>query len=194
MTDHPELQRVPTPPNMMELMPGGWFKAHGAIVIDNVTVGEGSSVWFGSVIRGDIAPIRIGRYTNIQDLACVHIDPDEENVIGDYVSVAHHALCHGAYVGDYCLIGMHAVLMGGSRIGEGSIIGAGAIVTEGKEIPPRSLVLGIPGRVVREVTDKEIENAKWRAEGYYINAKRWHEKNTGVTDGSLGKGPLKESS
>lgn len=176
---------------LVHLMPGGWFKAATAIVVDNVKVGEGSSVWFGSVIRGDIAGIEIGKYTNIQDLACVHIDPERPNRIGNYVSVAHHALCHGDEVGDYCLIGMHAVLMGGSRIGEGSIIGAGSIVTEGKVIPPRSLVLGIPGRVIRQVTDEEFENNKWRAMTYYDNALRWYNRNSGVPDEPLGMGPGK---
>lgn len=174
---------------LIHMMPGGWFKAANAIVVDNVTVGEGSSIWFGCVLRGDIAGIEIGKYTNIQDLACVHIDPERPNRIGDYVSVAHHALCHGDEIGDSSLIGMHAVLMGGSKIGEGCIIGAGAIVTEGKEIPPRSLVMGIPGRVIREVTDVEIENNKWRAMTYYENAKRWYERNSGVPDEPMGMGP-----
>ncbi|MBZ0136505.1 MAG: gamma carbonic anhydrase family protein [Planctomycetes bacterium] len=176
---------------LMHKMPGGWFKASNAIVVDRVTVGEGSSIWFGCVLRGDIAPIRIGKYTNIQDLACVHMDPERPNSIGDYVSVAHQALCHGDQVGDNCLIGMHAVLMGGTRIGEGCIIGAGAVVTENKVIPPRSLVMGIPGRVVREVTDEEIEHNKWRAMTYFDNAIRWFERNSGVPDGPLGMGPGK---
>ena len=187
---HDPRQLANTEP-MMSLMPGGWYKASNAIVVDHVTVGEGSSVWFGSVIRGDIAPIVIGKYTNIQDLACVHIDPESPNRIGDYVSVAHHALCHGDEVGDNCLIGMHAVLMGGSKIGEGCIIGAGAIVTENKVIPPRSLVMGIPGKIVRKVTDEEVEHAKWRAQTYFDNAKRWYTRNSGVPDKPLGMGPGK---
>ena len=174
---------------LMLLMPGGWYKAANAVVVDNVTVGEGSSVWFGCVIRGDIAPIIIGAYTNIQDLACVHMDPEKPNRIGNHVSVAHHALCHGDEVGDNCLIGMHAVLMGGSKIGEGCIIGAGAIVTENKVIPSRSLVMGIPGKVVRRVTEQEVEHAKWRAQTYFENAKRWYTRNSGVPDGPLGMGP-----
>ncbi len=174
---------------LVHLMPGGWYKASNAIVVDRVAVGEGSSIWFGCVLRGDIAPIRIGKFTNVQDLACVHIDPEEENVIGDYVSVAHHALVHGREVGDCTLIGMHAIIMGGSIIGEGCIIAAGAMVTENKVIPPRSLVMGMPGKVVRQVTDAEYENNKWRAMTYYDNAQRWCERNSGVPDGPLGKGP-----
>lgn len=187
--DDPRTQSNAEP--LMYKMPGGWFKASNAIVVDRVTVGEGSNIWFGCVLRGDIAPIHIGRYTNIQDLACVHVDPDRPNVIGDYVSVAHHALIHGDEVGDYSLIGMHAVLMGGSKIGEGCIIAAGAIVTENKVIPPRSLVMGIPGKVVREVTDEEFENNKWRAQTYFENATRWHERNSGVPDKPVGMGPGK---
>lgn len=189
MTDITDPRQISNVEPMMGKMPGGWFKASNAIVIDAVDVGVGSSVWFGAVIRGDIAPIKIGKYTNIQDLACLHIDPDAPNVIGDYVSVAHHALCHGDEVGDNCLIGMHAVLMGGSKVGEGCIIGAGAIVTENKVIPPRSLVMGIPGRVIRQVTDEEVENNKWRAMTYFDNATRWYERNSGVPDDPLGRGP-----
>jgi carbonic anhydrase/acetyltransferase-like protein (isoleucine patch superfamily) len=174
---------------LFHLMPGGWYKAANAIVVDRVTVGEGSSIWFGCVLRGDIAEIRIGKFTNIQDLACVHIDPERPNVIGDYVSVAHHALCHGDEIGDNCLIGMHAVLMGGTKIGAGCVIGAGAIVTEGKVIPPRSLVMGIPGKVVRQVTDEEFEHNRWRAQVYHENAKRWYERNSGVPDKPMGMGP-----
>lgn len=176
---------------LVHLMPGGWHKASNAIVVDRVSVGEGSSIWFGCVLRGDIAPIKIGKYTNIQDLACVHIDPEEENEIGDYVSVAHHALVHGRSVGDCTLIGMHAIIMGGSVIGEGCIIAAGAMVTEGKVIPPRSLVMGMPGKIVRQVTDEEYEHNKWRAMTYFHNAQRWYQRNSGVPDQPLGRGPGK---
>jgi carbonic anhydrase/acetyltransferase-like protein (isoleucine patch superfamily) len=186
MTDPRQLSNAEP---LFQLMPGGWYKAANAIVVDRVTVGEGSSIWFGCVLRGDIAPIHIGRMTNIQDLACVHVDPEKPNRIGSYVSVAHHALCHGDEVGDYCLIGMHAVLMGGSKVGEGCIIGAGAIVTENKVIPPRSLVMGIPGKIVRQVTEQEVEHAKWRAQTYFDNAKRWYTRNSGVPDQAVGMGP-----
>ena len=188
MTD-PRTQSFAEP--LMFKMPGDWFKAANAIVVDRVTVGEGSSIWFGCVLRGDIAPIRIGRMTNVQDLACVHVDPEEENVISDYVSIAHHAIVHGRKVGNCTLIGMHAIVMGGSEIGEGCIIAAGAMVTEGKIIPPRSLVMGMPGKVVRQVTDEEYEHNKWRAQTYFDNATRWFERNSGVPNSPLGKGPGK---
>lgn len=188
MTD-PRTQSFAEP--LMLKMPGNWFKAANAIVVDRVTVGEGSSIWFGCVLRGDIAPIRIGRMTNVQDLACVHVDPEEENVIGDYVSIAHHAIVHGRKVGDCTLIGMHAIVMGGSEIGEGCIIAAGAMVTEGKIIPPRSVVMGMPGKVVRQVTDEEYQHNKWRAQTYFDNATRWFERNSGVPQKPLGRGPGK---
>ena len=165
---------------LMHLMPGGWFKASNAIVVDRVTVGEGSNIWFGCVLRGDIAPIVIGRFTNVQDLSCVHIDPEIPNVIGHYVTIAHHACVHGAEVGDDCLIGMGAILLAGSRIGAGSIIAAGSVVTEGKVIPPRSVVMGTPGKVVRQATDAEVAGNRERALGYAALARQWYERNSGV--------------
>jgi carbonic anhydrase/acetyltransferase-like protein (isoleucine patch superfamily) len=187
----PDPRQLSNAEPLMHLMPGGWFKAANAVVVDHVTVGKGSSIWFGCVLRGDIAPIVIGEYTNIQDLACVHIDPERPNRIGSYVSVAHHALCHGDEVGDFSLIGMHAVLMGGTKIGEGCIIAAGALVPENKVIPPRSVVMGVPGKVVRRVTDEEFENNRWRAMTYFENAQRWYNRNSGVPDQPLGFGPGK---
>ena len=168
------------PADQMLLMPGGWYKACNATVVDEVEVGKDSSIWFGCVLRGDIAPIRIGRGTNVQDLSCIHIDPGVPNVIGDYVTIAHRVICHGVEIGDHCLIGMGAILLGGSRIGAGSLIAAGTVVLEGSVIPPRSVVMGLPGRVVRETTDEEVAAAIRRAEGYIAYAKRWHEKNTGI--------------
>lgn len=188
MTEHDPRMLSNAEP-LMHRMPGGWYKASNAIVVDQVTVGANSNIWFGCVLRGDIAPIIIGENTNIQDLACVHVDPERPVHIGNNVSVAHHALIHGDHVGDDTLVAMHAVLMGGTTVGEGCIIGAGAIVTEGKTIPPRSLVMGIPGRVVREVTAEEVEQNRWRAQTYVDNAKRWYERNSGVPDGPIGNGP-----
>ncbi|NUQ34712.1 MAG: gamma carbonic anhydrase family protein [Planctomycetaceae bacterium] len=161
-------------------MPGGWYKASNAIVCDDVTIGEDSSFWFGVVARGDIAPIIIGKRTNVQDLACLHVDPARALRIGDDVSIAHHAVVHCDIVGNACLIGMHAIILGGAKIGEGSVIAAGALVPEGREIPPRSLVMGIPGKVVRQVTAAEYESNLWRARSYVENARRWHQTGSGV--------------
>lgn len=147
-------------------VPGGAFVASNAIVTGDVTLGEDSGVWFGCVIRGDDAPLTIGRRTNIQDLTMIHADTGVPNVIGDEVTVGHRCVLHGAEIGDRCLIGMGAILLGGSKIGEGSIIGAGAVVKENMVIPPRSLVVGIPARIVREVSDEQLEAIKKSADGY----------------------------
>lgn len=175
----------------VELMPGGWYRASSADVVDDVRVGADSSFWFGVVARGDIAPIIVGQRTNVQDLACLHVDPSVPLVIGDDVSIAHHAVVHCAEVGNACLIGMHAIILGGCRIGEGSIIAAGALVPENRDIPPRSLVIGMPGKIVRQVTDEEYQHNLWRAKAYVDNAKRWYLKGSGIPDQPMDSGPGK---
>lgn len=145
---------------------GGAFVASNAIVTGEVTFGEDAGVWFGCVLRGDDAPLHVGRRTNVQDLTMVHADPGVSNVLGAEVTVGHRCVLHGAAVEDRCLIGMGAILLGGSRIGAESIVAAGAVVKEGADVPPRSLVVGVPGRVVREVTDEEVERIRASAEGY----------------------------
>ena len=144
----------------------GAFAATNAVVTGAVTLAEDVGIWFGCVVRGDDAPLTIGRRTNVQDLTMVHADTGVPNVIGEECTVGHRVVLHGAEVGDRCLIGMGAVLLGGSRIGEESIIAAGAVVKEGAVIPPRSLVVGVPGRVVREVTDEQVASILASAEGY----------------------------
>ncbi len=131
------------------------FIAEGAHVIGNAFVSEGSSLWFNAVVRADIGSIRIGCRTNIQDLCVLHTDMGEGLVVGDDVTVGHRAILHGCTIGDRVLIGMGAVVMNGATIGDESIIGAGAVVTEGTIIPPRSLVLGMPAKVSRKVSDEE---------------------------------------
>ena len=127
----------------------GCFIAPDAAIIGDVEIREESSVWFGAVLRGDINCIRVGACVNIQDRAVLHVDHDTPCILGDWVSVGHSAVVHGATVEDGCLIGMGAVVLSHTHIGAGSVIGAGAVITEGMEIPPRSLVLGVPGKVVR---------------------------------------------
>ena len=139
-------------------------------VIGDVTVEEEVSLWYGCVLRGDVSPIRIGAGSNIQDGCVLHGAEDLPTVVGRQVVVGHRAVVHGCVVEDGCLIGMGAVLLNGCRIGAGSIVGAGALVTEGKVIPPRSLVVGVPGRVVRTVTDEEAAAVRANAEDY---ARRW---------------------
>jgi carbonic anhydrase/acetyltransferase-like protein (isoleucine patch superfamily) len=150
------------------------FVAENAAVMGDVTLGEGVSIWFGCVLRGDDAAIRIGDRTNIQDLTMVHPDPGVPCAIGADVTVGHRAILHGRAIGDRCLIGMGAILLSGSAIGEESIIGAGAMVTEGKVIPPRSLVLGIPGRIVRRVTDQDVEKLIMAAAVEYVRKGAMH--------------------
>jgi len=150
----------------MRRVEGGAFVAANAIVTGDVTLGEDCGIWFGCVVRGDDAPLTIGRRTNVQDLSVVHADTGVPNVIGEEVTVGHRVVLHGAQVGDRCLIGMGAVLLGGSRIGEESLVAAGAVVREGFLVPPRSLVAGVPARIVRQLSDGEVAAFAASAEGY----------------------------
>jgi len=147
------------------------FIADGAVVLGDVTIGAESSAWFGAVIRGDSAPIRIGRQTNVQDGCILHADPGFPCTLGDRVTLGHGAIVHGATVEDDCLIGMRAVVMNGAKIGRGSIVAVGSIVTEGTQIPPGSIALGQPAKVKREVTDRDQERIRHAAEHYVAAAK-----------------------
>ena len=128
------------------------FVAPSADLCGEVTLAKDASVWYGAVLRADTGTIRVGEGSNIQDLACLHTGPGLDILIGSGVSVGHSAVIHGCVVEDQVLIGMHATLLNGCRIGKGSIIAAGALVPENAQIPPGSLVMGIPGRVVRPVS------------------------------------------
>ena len=150
----------------MQPVEGGGFVAQGAVVLADVTLGEHASIWFGCVVRGDDAPIRIGARTNIQDGTVVHADPGVPHEIGSGVTVGHRCVLHGTKIGDGSLIGMGAILLAGSVIGEECLIAAGAVVKEGMVVPPRSLVVGIPGRIVRSVTDEEAASFRDSAAGY----------------------------
>jgi carbonic anhydrase/acetyltransferase-like protein (isoleucine patch superfamily) len=127
------------------------FVAPTAVVMGDVTLGADSSVWYTSVLRGDMAPITIGARSNIQDGTIVHVDEGFPCVIGERVGVGHRAILHGCTVEDDCLVGMGSILLNGCRIGAGSVVAAGAVVPEGMEVPPGSLVMGVPGRIVRKV-------------------------------------------
>ena len=162
---------------------------HGAWIADTATVtavvrlGEDVNVWYGVAIRGDDAPITIGARTNIQDNAVVHVDPDAPNTIGADVTIGHGAIVHGVEVGDYCLIGMGSTVLGGSKIGEGAIIGAGALVLENTEVPPYSVFVGSPGRVVKTMDpEKRRAGARAHAAGYVAQAKR---HNAGTWDDQI---------
>ncbi len=150
----------------LEMQDGLAYVAQNAIVTGDVTLGRDVGIWFGCVVRGDDAPLAIGPRTNIQDLTMIHADTGVANTIGAGVTVGHRCVLHGAEVGDGALIGMGAILLGGSRIGSQSIVGAGAVVREGFVVPPRSLVVGVPGKVVRELTADEVASLATSAEGY----------------------------
>lgn len=134
------------------------FIAPTASVIGRTALGDRASVWFGSVLRGDIAEVRVGEGTNIQDLSVLHVGTGEPCIVGKNVVVGHRAILHGCTVEDNCLIGMGAIVLNRAVIGEGSVIGAGALVPEGMAIPPGSLVLGMPGKVVRSLSEEERQN------------------------------------
>jgi len=150
----------------MLALPGGAFAADDAVLVGELDLGQDVNVWFGCVLRGDDAPISVGARTNVQDLTMIHADHDVPNRIGSEVTIGHRCVLHGARVANRCLIGMGAILLAGSEIGEGSIVGAGALVKEGFVVPPRSLVVGMPARIVREVREEELESIARSAAGY----------------------------
>ncbi len=151
---------------LLRRIEGGAFLASTAVVAGDVSLAEDVGVWFGCVLRGDDAPLIVGRRTNVQDLTMIHADPGVSNILGEEVTVGHRCVLHGAEIGDRCLIGMGAILLGGSRIGAESIVGAGALVKEGMIVPPRSLVVGLPARIVRQVSEEEVQRIRQSAEGY----------------------------
>jgi len=157
----------------------GVFIAPGAALVGEVTIGEESSVWYHATLRGDMAPVRVGRASNIQDGAVVHVHDEHPAVIGDRVVVGHRAIVHGATVEDEVLVGMGAILLNGSRVGSRSIVGAGAVVPEGFEVPQGSLVLGVPARVVRPLREEEIERIRHNARQYVEYARRYREGELG---------------
>lgn len=149
------------------------FIAENATVIGDVTLADDVSVWFGAVVRADRDTIMVEEGSNIQDNAVVHTTPGFPVTIGADVSVGHGAILHGCTIRNRVLVGMGAVVLNGAVVGEGSIIGAGAVVTEGKEIPPDSLVLGVPGKVVRETTPEQREGIIRNAHEYAKLAGRY---------------------
>jgi carbonic anhydrase/acetyltransferase-like protein (isoleucine patch superfamily) len=154
--------------------PGGAYLAHNATVTGDVELGAESSVWFGAVVRGDVAAVKIGRRVNIQDGAVVHCDTGFANQIADDVTVGHRAVVHGEYVGRGSLIGIGAIVLGHTRIGEECLVAAGAVVTPGVEIPDRSLVVGVPAKIVRPVNEKELEYLGWLSSRYVELVRRYN--------------------
>ncbi len=167
---------------------GGWL-APNATVIGDVELGEDVSIWFGAVLRGDVHRIRIGARTNIQDLSICHItqcqgavrsDQDgHPTLIGSEVTVGHRVILHGCTVGDLCLIGMGAIILDGAVIGSESIVGAGSVVTPGKHFPPRSLIMGTPAKLVREISEAQLEDMRRSWQGYRVLKNEYHQANIG---------------
>jgi carbonic anhydrase/acetyltransferase-like protein (isoleucine patch superfamily) len=151
--------------------PQAWV-APGAVLVGRVTLGPGSSVWYGSVLRADDAEIEVGSGCNIQDLCCIHVDAGEPAVLEDRVSLGHRATVHGAYVGAGALIGIGAIVLGGARIGAGTLVAAGAVVLPRTNLPAGVLVAGVPGRVVRELTAADRQSFAQTAASYMVKAER----------------------
>ncbi len=152
-----------------EVAPSAWV-APGAHVIGAVHLGEESSVWYGAVLRGDTEPIRVGARTNIQDGCVLHADPGFPAVVGEDCVIGHNAIVHGCEIENGCLVGMGATILNGARIGEGSIVAAGALVPEGKEYPPRSLIVGIPAKRAGDVSEEQAHDIARGAKEYVERA------------------------
>jgi len=156
------------------------YLARGAVVVGSVTLGERCSVWHNAVLRGDINRIVVGRCSNIQDSAVLHLADDLLCILGDYVSVGHGAIVHACTVGNQVLVGMGATILDGAVIGEESIVGARALVTQRMQVPPGSLVMGAPARVVRALTAEERAGLKTLAEKYVHLAQYYLRNNINV--------------
>lgn len=157
----------------VEIKGGDFYIADSAVVIGSVVLHNNVSIWFNAVVRGDNDPITIYEDTNIQDGAVIHTDDGVPATIGKGVTVGHKVMLHGCTIGDNSLIGINAVVLNNARIGKNCIIGANCLITQGKEIPDNSMVMGSPGKVVREVTPEEIEGLRFSAGHYVANFKRF---------------------
>lgn len=156
-----------------------YWVAPNATVIGKVTLGEDVSIWFGAVLRGDNEPIILGDRTNIQEHVMIHTDPKYPCTVGSDCTVGHRAILHGCTIGTGSLVGMGAMVLNGAKVGDNCLIGAGALVSEGKEIPDNSLVMGMPGKVVRDVSDEQIAIIKRGVAGY---AAKWKRFQSGLTE------------
>jgi carbonic anhydrase/acetyltransferase-like protein (isoleucine patch superfamily) len=161
-------ERIPS------IHPTAWV-ADSADLIGLVELAENASVWFNAALRGDNEPIRIGANSNVQEGAVLHADPGSPLTIGEWVTVGHQAMVHGCTIGDGSLVGIQAVILNNTKIGRDCLIGAGAVIGEGKEIPDRSLVLGAPGRVVRQLSDEDIARIRAGAVSYVERARLFRE-------------------
>lgn len=149
------------------------FIAPGARLIGEITIGAESSLWYGVVARGDMEPIVIGRQSNVQDNSVIHVDVGLGTVIGDNVTVGHRAVIHGCTIEDGALIGIGAIVLSGARVGKGALVAAGALVREGTEVPPGSLFAGLPGKVLRDLTEEEIGRVAANSQSYVAYSRRY---------------------
>jgi carbonic anhydrase/acetyltransferase-like protein (isoleucine patch superfamily) len=153
--------------------PGKYYAAANSTVVGDVTIGELCSFWFGAVVRGDVAPVVLGRRVNVQDNAVIHCDTDVPNVIADDVTIGHSAIVHGASIGRGSLVGMGAKLLGETRIGEECLIGAGALLAPGTVVPDRMVVMGVPGKIVRPLKEEELKYMRWLTTRYVELAQKY---------------------
>ena len=154
------------------LAPSAWV-ADSADVMGAVELGENASVWFGAVVRGDVAHINIGKNSNVQDGSVLHADSGVPLDIGADVTIGHQVMLHGCTIGDGSLIGIQAVILNKAKIGKGCIVGAGSLVTEGKEFPDFSMIMGSPAKVVRQLDEATVEKLRMSAQHYVTNAQRF---------------------
>lgn len=152
------------------------YIAQSARLHGKIKIGANSSVWDNAVIRADLAEVEIGSGCSIQDNVTVHVDTDRPTYIGNYVTVGHNAVIHGAEIGDNCIIAIHATVLNGAKIGKNCIVGAGAVVTENSVIPDNSLVLGIPAKVVKQLDENAIKQIRQNAEVYITLANSYKQK------------------
>jgi gamma-carbonic anhydrase len=153
--------------------PDGSYRAHNAVVVGDVQIGPQSSIWFGAVIRGDVAPISLGRRVNVQDNAVIHADTGYTNTIEDDVLIGHSAVIHGLRVGRGSFIGMNATLLARSVIGEQCLVAAGAVVPPDMLVPPRHLIAGVPAKVLRPLKDEDLKYMEWASQHYVNLANRY---------------------
>ena len=151
----------------------GYFRPANCTIVGDVTVGRDSSIWFGAVIRGDVAPVSIGRRVNVQDNAVIHCDTGVANVIEDEVTIGHGAIVHGKFVGEGSLIGMSATLLSRSSIGKGCLVAAGAVVPPDMLVPDGMLLKGVPAKIVRPVKPQELDYMRWLVRHYLELAEQY---------------------
>src|SRR3954463_1213061 len=162
-----------SPPPLITRTKGRYFLAHNATLTGEIAIGEDASFWFNAVVRGDVAPIAIGKCVNVQDGACIHCDSGVANVIADDVTIGHGAIVHGMFVGHGTLIGMGAKVLGRTQIGRECLIAAGAVVPPGLEVPDGMVVMGVPGKIVRPVKEEERKYMRWLVPHYVELAEKY---------------------